>query len=107
MKTLSAEQLEEIVRRLVDGLGPEKIYLFGSYAHGDPHEHSDIDVLIIVPDDGRDRSDVYGAAERCLRWTRVPVELLILTPWEFEQQKNLISSLPYIINKKGTLLYAR
>ena len=36
----------EIVERLMP-LQPDKIILFGSYAYGEPHEESDIDLFII------------------------------------------------------------
>jgi predicted nucleotidyltransferase len=44
------EVLEEIVKRLEEGLHPEQIILFGSYAYGEPTERSDVDLLIVVPD---------------------------------------------------------
>ena len=45
---ISKVTLEEIVRRLVEGLQPEQIILFGSYAYGQPTEGSDLDIMIIV-----------------------------------------------------------
>jgi len=44
----SAEVLREIVRRLVQGLQPEQIILFGSHAYGEPTQASDLDIMIIV-----------------------------------------------------------
>lgn len=40
--------LDEIVRRLVETLKPERIYLFGSRARGDTHPDSDYDLLVVV-----------------------------------------------------------
>ncbi|GAG00131.1 unnamed protein product, partial [marine sediment metagenome] len=34
INTSSNEELQDIVNRLVRGLHPERIYLFGSHAHG-------------------------------------------------------------------------
>jgi len=42
------ELLEEVIRRLVEGLQPDQIILFGSYAYGQPTEGSDLDLMIIV-----------------------------------------------------------
>ena len=39
--------IEEIVRRLITQYSPQKIFLFGSYAYGEPDEDSDIDLLAI------------------------------------------------------------
>ena len=39
--------LDEIVRRIVDAVQPERIILFGSAARGEMGPHSDIDLLIV------------------------------------------------------------
>ena len=39
--------IKEIVAVLVKEYHPEKIILFGSYAHGSPDRESDIDLLVI------------------------------------------------------------
>jgi predicted nucleotidyltransferase len=44
------ELLDEVVNRLVRGLHPERIYLFGSQARSQAGEGSDIDLLVVVPD---------------------------------------------------------
>lgn len=46
------QTLDEIVRRLVAEYQPEKIILFGSYAYGQPHADSDLDMLIIKETSG-------------------------------------------------------
>ena len=43
---ITEEQIQAVVRRIVEGYAPDKIILFGSYAYGVPHEHSDLDLLI-------------------------------------------------------------
>jgi len=42
-----AERLEPYLRVLVERIKPEKVILFGSYAYGEPDEHSDVDLLVI------------------------------------------------------------
>jgi uncharacterized protein len=103
---LTDEQIKEIVNRLVYGVHPEKIFLFGSHANGTSRQESDIDVLLVIHDTNQSHQEIYGEAEKCLRGTRLPVELVICTHTEFEEQKNWVSSLPYNILKKGKLLYA-
>lgn len=39
--------IKEIVRRIVAVADPEKVILFGSYARGDQHEYSDVDIMVI------------------------------------------------------------
>ncbi len=40
--------LPEITRRIISTSYPEQVILFGSYARGDHHPDSDIDLLVIV-----------------------------------------------------------
>ena len=44
-----AGQLAPYLRVLLENFHPEQVILFGSYAYGDPSEHSDVDLLIIKP----------------------------------------------------------
>jgi uncharacterized protein len=43
----AAARLEPYLRIIVERFHPEKIILFGSYAYGQPDEHSDFDLLVI------------------------------------------------------------
>jgi uncharacterized protein len=45
---VSQHILNEIVRRLVEGMQPTQIILFGSHAHGEPDAESDIDIMVIL-----------------------------------------------------------
>jgi len=80
MKHIPAELLEDIVRRLVDGLHPEKIILFGSHAYGEPDEASDIDLLIVVSESDEPRHHRARKAYGCLWGFTAPTELVVLTP---------------------------
>jgi predicted nucleotidyltransferase len=42
--------IADFVEKLEKGIRVEAIVLFGSYAHGTPHEWSDIDLAVISPD---------------------------------------------------------
>lgn len=58
---LSKDQVDEIIKgfisRLVNEIPVEKVVLFGSYARGNPKEHSDID-LAIISDWFRDKTRI-------------------------------------------------
>ncbi len=42
--------LQDIVQRIVDVAQPERIILFGSAARGEMGPHSDVDVLVVTPE---------------------------------------------------------
>src|SRR5260370_29795469 len=34
---------------VAEGFGADQIILFGSYAYGEPNQHSDVDLLVVMP----------------------------------------------------------
>jgi len=45
---ITNKQIQQVADIIVEEVQPEKILLFGSYAHGVPTNHSDIDILVLV-----------------------------------------------------------
>lgn len=41
--------IRRFARQIAERFHPEKIVLFGSYAYGQPHNESDVDLLVIMP----------------------------------------------------------
>jgi HEPN domain-containing protein/predicted nucleotidyltransferase len=54
-KTLTQDEVLQRLRKAVGAMRevcePEFVILFGSYAYGEPHEGSDVDVLVVYPDE--------------------------------------------------------
>jgi predicted nucleotidyltransferase len=46
-------QIAELTDRIVREFQPEKIILFGSYASGQPRPDSDVDLLVLLPFEGK------------------------------------------------------
>jgi hypothetical protein len=61
------DAIAEITRRLVDYYRPERIYLFGSVAHSDDGADSDLDFLVVVPDDVSAEKMRSGAVRKAVR----------------------------------------
>lgn len=45
---ITQQQINLLKDVIVETMHPEKVYLFGSYANGEPNEDSDVDILIEV-----------------------------------------------------------
>jgi predicted nucleotidyltransferase len=45
--------IQELARRIVQGFDPERIVLFGSYANGTARPDSDVDLLVVLPFEGK------------------------------------------------------
>ena len=78
LKTLDSNLLNEIVQRLVNALHPEKIYLFGSHAYGQPNDDSDVDLLIVVNDSDLPPRTRTVEGYRALREILVPAEIVVV-----------------------------
>ncbi|MGH7595378.1 MAG: nucleotidyltransferase domain-containing protein [bacterium] len=53
---ITQEQIQATVDQIAQKFNPLKIVLFGSYARGESHLHSDVDLLVIL-EDGHNGSD--------------------------------------------------
>jgi predicted nucleotidyltransferase len=46
--TVTLSDIQKIVQQIVAYCQPQKVILFGSYAHGTPTENSDVDLLVVM-----------------------------------------------------------
>jgi uncharacterized protein len=99
-------KINEVVSRIVEKFNPYKIILFGSYANGYPSENSDLDLLIIQDTNlplykrGMDiRLSLIG--------TMIPIDLLIFTKSEFNEQMANSYSFINTALKNSKILYER
>jgi predicted nucleotidyltransferase/DNA-binding MarR family transcriptional regulator len=78
-----SDTIKEITKRIVRASSPEKIILFGSYAHGTAEEDSDVDILVIQRG-VQSRLKEYTKIRRSLKGMKFPFDIIIVTPEEFE-----------------------
>ena len=51
---VDAQRIQQVSDEIARRFRPERIILFGSYAYGTPTEHSDVDLLVVMPSEERD-----------------------------------------------------
>ena len=110
MAALTAAELErklaDVVDRLRTALSPTAIYLFGSYAYGQPHPGSDLDLLVVVDASPLTPYQRDAAAYLALLGLGVPKDVQVYTRAEFEARAALPVSFEHTVREKGRLLYA-
>ncbi len=104
--SLDKNIVNKICERLVEAYQPEAIYLFGSYAWGNPQPDSDIDLLVIVKDDALEENKKGLKGQYALADLILPKDLLVTTKSNFSQRATHPSTLYYKINKEAIKIYA-
>jgi uncharacterized protein len=93
---VSNRELIEFARRRLESAAPgAEVILFGSRARGDESPDSDLDLLVIEPDEVIDREAETARLRRELRGYEVSLDVIVIDARQAEEWKDV----------KGTVLY--
>ncbi len=98
-------QIKELINQIVTLLHPLRIILFGSAARGDMGTHSDIDVLVVMPE-GVHRRRTAQAVYRHVRNMKIPFDVLVATPADLDQHRDNRGLIYHTILAEGKEVYA-
>jgi len=104
MIPIDAHLMDEIVRRIVKTIDPEKIILFGSRARRDARSESDIDLLVIAESTQpryRRAAPLYGALSDIL----APMDILVYSPEEVQEWSQVPQAFVTTAIREGKVLY--
>ena len=101
---VSEQTLAEVTRRLVNGFHPNKIILFGSQARGTADDRSDVDILVISAVKG-DRFALILDMYDSLRGMNLAKDIIVLTPDEFERDRQIPGTVARPAWIEGKILY--
>ena len=99
------KKIEEMVRRIVERFHPDQIILFGSYARGEAGPNSDVDLLIVMPVSGSKRV-AQLQVRLALHDIRLPKDVIVVTPDQFERQRDIPGTIIRPAFLEGKVLYA-
>ena len=103
-KVLSEDILQEIVRRIVETVQPEKIILFGSAARGEMGPDSDLDILVVKA--GVHRRNTARIIRRNLFGIGVPLDIVVVTPEDIKRYGNCSALVIEPALRDGRVVYA-
>jgi len=90
------------LRAIAEKFHPEKIILFGSHAHGTPHEDSDVDILVVMAA----RNEIDQAVKiRLAVAAPFPMDLIVRTPEDLRWRLEAGDSFMRDIVAQGKVLY--
>lgn len=93
----------DIIQNIIRNYTPQKIVLFGSYARGEAHEGSDIDLMLIKETSKRFIDRIADVIK--LNNTLIPLEPLVYSPFEFETMKKEKRNFIMTIEEEGIEIY--
>ncbi len=101
--------LGEAVQRIVEGLHPVQIFLFGSHARQEATKRSDVDLLVVLSDitEWADKGEAIEAVLELLRPVPIFEDVLVSTPEDLERGRQIGGSVIHNILRDGKPLYER
>jgi predicted nucleotidyltransferase len=103
MKRIPRSTIRRYANEIARQFHPNKIILFGSYAHGKPTEDSDVDILVIMPFKGRNpekATEIWMATK-----PKFPIDIMVRKPEEVKKRLAMGDFFLREITEKGTVLY--
>jgi predicted nucleotidyltransferase len=101
---ISDELAQAIRDRLVDKFNPQRIILFGSHARGTADERSDVDLLVVCRVNDNRRA-LRLAMDRALWGLKLARDIVVLSPEEFERDRQIPGTLARPASLEGKVLY--
>jgi predicted nucleotidyltransferase len=100
---VSMNQIEDLAQRIGHEFDARRVVLFGSHAQGTATEDSDVDLLVILPFEGRSVNQSVQIRMR-LR-PRFPVDLVVRTPEMVRRRLEMGDDFMRQILEEGRVLY--
>ena len=102
------EYLKHIVRCIKDTMPVTAIYLFGSYAIGNYHEDSDLDIYIVTPDKSKSPIEYKRELGFAIGFPKMyPLDLIVGYEDDFERLSKQLNFVENEVLEFGRLLYAK
>ena len=101
--TQAQKEIDSLCRQIVSKFKPQKVILFGSYAYGRPNEDSDVDLLVVMPHEGRNHQQAVKM--RLGVQTSMPLDLLVRTPEQVRERIEMEDFFMREIVEQGKVLY--
>jgi len=96
--------IEDAVERIAQQFHPVKIILFGSHARGSAGPDSDVDLLVVMNVKESKRRQAVEI-DLALSDRTFPLDLIVVTPEEFEKYRDVVGHILYPAVREGKVLY--
>ncbi|MCL2607476.1 MAG: nucleotidyltransferase domain-containing protein [Methanomassiliicoccaceae archaeon] len=97
-------EAERVIQMAKDKIDPILMIVFGSVANGTANDDSDLD-LVLVKESNENRLIRSAKARLALKGSKVPIDIIVYTPEEFEMRLTSKYSLPYEALATGRIVH--
>ena len=104
MSSLPTGFIDEVVRRVLGVVQPDRIILFGSAADGAMTPGSDVDLLVLTDEPGNPRRQSVRIRQ-AVRRLGYPFDVIVMSTERFERTKETVGGLAYPANRQGKVVY--
>jgi len=105
MKNDIQEELATVIQAISSNTKIESVFLFGSWAYGEPKPDSDLDIYLVIPDNDVDICDLNAEIRFTLyKKLQLPLDLVIAKKSVFDKRSKSLT-LESIIAKQGVRIY--
>jgi predicted nucleotidyltransferase len=94
-----------IIDQIKNNFFPTRIILFGSYAYGNPGKDSDIDIMVILPYEGKSLDKSVEILSSLNPYPDVPLDLITCNPDEVTRRYQEGDPLIREVYTSGVVLY--
>lgn len=101
---VTPEVLDDLVERIVQAVHPRRIILFGSAARGEMGPHSDLDVLVVMPD-GVHRRQTAQTIYRSLMGFGIAKDVVVATEGDLREYGDNPSLVLFPALREGREIY--
>ena len=99
------EELNTLIQAILSNTKIESLYLFGSWAYGNPKPDSDLDIYLVIPDSDVDICDLNAEIRFALyKKLKLPLDLVIVKKSVFDRRSKALT-LEYTIANQGVRIY--
>ncbi|WP_078664330.1 MULTISPECIES: nucleotidyltransferase domain-containing protein [Carboxydocella] len=104
---MNEDVIQEMVNAIRTKFNPEQIIVFGSWARGEANEDSDIDFLVIMPDEIPNKRFLQIEIRKALRGFAIPKDVVVLSKNEISKYKNINGLVYKNALEEGRVYYGR
>lgn len=100
---ITPAQIQRVTDEIARKFSPDKIILFGSYAYGTPTEDSDVDLLVVIPFEGRKAKKAIEI--RSAVYAEFPMDLIPITAERLQYRIEIEDFFLREVVERGKVLY--